>query len=276
MTVRSMIVVLLCTASAVFVAGCSRGQTAQQQDNIPLDRGPGYELLPARSQQVTDALDAAGGPASWTAAKKIEFKGVVTVYHPDGSRYLTEHHYCVYPWSRSVRIRADEPMGRFVWEMVNGRFAVVEGSDAVDVAQMQLSASDYIESVLKLVAAPTELWQGGISAAGADPGRIRGLWYRILEQHPTGAVDLLRSRDILPAGVPARHWSRILYYQNTDSGLLEIVCLIGRTEQKMLTVRGYDYKSRATAGVLVPSKMEVFEAEPQDILAKRLLTIDVE
>ncbi|MBN1805251.1 MAG: hypothetical protein JW837_08380, partial [Sedimentisphaerales bacterium] len=73
--------------------------------------------------------------------------------------------------------------------------------------------------------------------------------------------------------------SEAVFYQDRDSSLVNMIRLfctgtgfaIDRTVQY---VRGYDYKEVEKTGLLVPTRIELFETDARDHTQKRLVKID--
>jgi len=114
------------------LTGCSRPVVRSPQADSsadPLAVSPDREAL-ARAvppDYVMSILNASGGISAWAENRRLRAVGVVKIYRPDNSFYLTEHDFEVYPWSNAVRITASEPRGKFAWKMVAGRYEMLEG-----------------------------------------------------------------------------------------------------------------------------------------------------
>ena len=73
--------------------------------------------------------------------------------------------------------------------------------------------------------------------------------------------------------------SEAVFYQDRDSSLVSMIRLsctgtgsiIDRTVQY---VRGYDYKEVEKTGLLVPTRIEIFETDARDRMQKRVVKID--
>ena len=270
----------LVLALAVLVGGCKSVCTGQRQDKEAepdlLASGPDLAALAVPPEPAAKAIDAAGGFTEWTRTRKLQLDCVVTVYQPDGSFYLTEHRYEIYPWSNSIRISAQEPLSKFVWQFANGQFSVVEGDANVDVSRMSLSYRDFAEAVLRVTTAPVGFWDKSAEfAVLPELIRVKGLWYRPTEQ-------IRRAEQAVPAdekqkdvGLVEPYWSRVVLFQNGDSSLVDMIWFGDVRSQKFIAVRGYDYRELRKGGVLIPAKIEIFKTNPQVVLGERLVQIDL-
>ncbi|MEA3227370.1 MAG: hypothetical protein U9Q07_15575, partial [Planctomycetota bacterium] len=111
---------------AFLFAGC---QQEQQEEEVVLALAPDPATVSVSSDYAAQAIEAAGGLDAWTKTKELRLMCVVILYQPDGSHYLSEQRYAVYPWSKSIQISAAEPQGTSVWQLSRGRFDVLQGSD---------------------------------------------------------------------------------------------------------------------------------------------------
>jgi len=247
----------------------------QRPERELLAIGPDIETLTVAADYASHAVKATGGLDAWTKTKKLEFDGVVTFYHPDNSFYLTEHHFEVYPWSNSIRISAREPLTKFVWELTRGRFSVLQGDERADVSAMAVSYCDYAQAILSVVTAPVRLVDASVGfVKSPTPVKIEGLWYYPIEQTyliERVTPDSIDKKDITPV---ERYWSKVVFFQNRDSSLVDMVWFADIEQKKFLAVRGYDYKQTREDGVLVPAKIEIFETDAQAVLKQRVVKID--
>ena len=278
-------------ALVVLVVGCERQQNHVEQDTDRLAIGPNSTELVVPAKIIAKAVDSAGGFSAWTKTKKLELNCVVTIYRPDGSFYLTEHKYDIWPWSKAIRITAQEPLDRFIWEYSEGTFTVAQGDESADVSQMPVSYRDFAELVLRIVTAPAGFCNKTTNLlVQPNPVKFGGLWYQPLELVAQKLPDF--SDSPVEAGKPAGrtvhgraagegqktvepYWSRIVFFQNQDSSLVEIVWFADVAAQKYEAVRGYDYAEVSNAGVFVPHKIEIFRSDPQLGLRDRLVQIDM-
>lgn len=188
---------------------------------------------------ASGAIEATGGRRAWTKAEEIEFDCVVTFYNPDGSFYLTERRYEICPWSYSIRISA-----------------------ATDACQ--LPRDDFPELILNIVTAPVLFLDKSLEfTRGSGAVRIEGLWYYPIER-----------TNLYPPGAPPEpYWSNVVFYQDRDNSLVDMIRFAAADEEKFLIVRGYDYYELEKGGVLVPTRIEIFRTDPEGVLQQRLVKI---
>lgn len=263
--------------TALILAGCSRQAAQKPAPNADLLAiGPNRAVLSIPADYVSAAIDAAGGLATWTQCKKLPFSGVVTVYQEDGSFYLTEHRFQVYPWSDAIRISAREPRATFVWQVVGGQYRLVEGDPGLDVSRLGASYQDYAEAVLRIITAPVRLLDEGVAPTRRPaPVQITGQRYDLIDAKfpPQEIASKEKGREQVIVVEP--YWTRGVYFQNRDKSLIDMIWLGNPAKQRFLMVRGYDYARRERDGVLAPTKIEIFQAGPDAMLGQRLVQIDV-
>jgi len=275
---RVKFAIWLIVLSAFIVSGCRRVQKREI-----LTTEPNIEPLVFTADYASGAIQATGGTHVWMKTKKLELDCVVTFYQADDSLYLTEHHFEVYPWLNSIKISAQEPLRRFVWQLSQGRFNVLEGDEKYDVSPKIISYRDYAEAVLNLVAAPVRFLDelvGFIKEPG--PVKMEGRWYYpIAQTYPAQKASGLASEQIDVTPVEP-YWSKVVFFQDRDSSLVDMVWFAkvdegprsAGTQNKFLAVRGYDYKEAEKNGVLVPTKIEIFRTDARLAKAERLVKID--
>ncbi|MBN2269950.1 MAG: hypothetical protein JXN61_05005, partial [Sedimentisphaerales bacterium] len=111
-------------AGVIIVGGCA---VESKPGTDKLAVGPASERLKILPEEAGAAIQSAGGLVAWAGAKEIRMGCVATFYQADGSYYLTEQLYEVFPWSDSVRISGLEPGGEYAWEFQGGRLGVLRG-----------------------------------------------------------------------------------------------------------------------------------------------------
>jgi len=246
---------------ALLVAGC---ESAGIPKVDALAVGPDVERLAVESQYSAWAIKAAGGLDAWTKARAVEFDCVVTFYQPDGSYYLTEQHYQVFPWSNSIRISGQEPQGTYVWQLLKGQFAVLRGETRYDGLEVGVDSGCIAEGLLNVITAPARLLDESVEFKWlTEPVRLEGQWYQPIKRMAKAGVEGAASlRDAA-------------FYQKRSNSRIDIVllgCGIGRS---VLVVRGYDYRELEKGGVLLPSKIEMFKADASGSLRQRIIEINV-
>ena len=259
--------------TALAVAGCEQ---AQREDMDALASGPNVETLAVKADYAAGAIKATGGLQRWAKTTRLDLDCVVTLYRPDGSFYLTEHHFEVYPWSNSIRISAQEPLSNFVWQLQNGRLSLLEGRQRVDVSPIAGSYRDYAEAILTIATAPVRLLGDSARFIKApEPVKMEGLWYYPIAraQAVEQAASAKSERD--KAELVELYWSRVIFYQNRDSSLVDMLSFAEFDKNKFMAVRGYDYSEVEKGGVLVPAKVEIFTTDARSIVKKRVAKIDL-
>jgi len=277
-----MIWLVLLTAFAV--VGCEQ---AHKEDVDALASGPNVETLAIKADYAAGAISATGGLQRWARTTKLDLDCVVTLYQPDGSFYLTEHRFEVYPWSDSIRISAQEPLSNFVWQLSNGRFSLLEGRERADVSPIAGSYRDYAEAVLTVTTAPVRLLDDSVRFIKApEPVKMEGLWYYpIARVHPpeppASAAGKRKGVELVESAAGGRsagsqpYWSRVIFYQNRASSLVDMLSFAEFDKNKFMAVRGYDYAEIEKGGVLVPAKIEVFTTDARGTFKKRVAKIDL-
>jgi hypothetical protein len=248
---------------AVFVlAGCEQ---ERKEDADVLARGPEVEAIFPPSEEAARAIEAAGGLNAWKKTTKLQLDCVVTFYQPDGSFYLTEQCYEVYPWSNSIQISADEPQGTFVWQWSEGKFDVLQGADHIDTLPKAVPSCCFSEVILDITTAPVRFMDSSVEfSKRSDPVRIQGKWY----------YPINRQEKVFTGRI-----SEAVFYQDRDSSLVDMIRLActgtGLARDRIVQyVRGYDYKEVDKAGPRIPTRIEIFETDARDRTQKRLVKID--
>ncbi len=119
----------------------------------------------------------------------------------------------------------------------------------------------FAEAVLNIATASARLLDKSFKfTKSSKPVKIEGLWYYPME------------RDRVFVGA-LPYWSEVVYYQNTDNSLVDMIWFAGADGKKFLTVHGYDYSNVKKDGVLVPTKIEIFETDAGGLLQQKLVKI---
>jgi len=270
--IRRIVVVAL---AVVTLAGCGQ-QAAQDPPQAGgedlLAAGPDREVLSVPADYVATMLEASGGLSSWMQHKKLQADGVVKLYRPDGSFYLTEHALVVYPWSAAIRISANEPRGKFVWQMLDGRYEILEGDAPLDISPLGGSFQAYTSAVLQIVTAPVRLLEESTELyREPTPVRINGQWY----QRITARFGPREARGGQGATLVDPYWTDGLYFLNRGAGLIDMVWLGNATTKEYVLVRGYDYGDGEDGALRVPSKVEIFRSDADGVAGERLAQLDV-
>ena len=251
---------LLVLATAFVVAGCQQEYRGQAAGFNPL-ADPNF-VMP---DYASGAIEATGGRQAWTKAEKLRVDGVVTFYQPDGSFCLTEQHYEIYPWSNSIRISAAEPQGKLIWELSEGmgQFSVLADAEQVCALPISLSERRFAEGILYITTAPARFLDKRFEfRKSPDPAKIQGCWYYPIE---------LVSCEVTET-VPIRF--KVVFYQSSDSSLIDMIWYADFEREEFLMVRGYDYREVERGPVWLPAKIEIFKTDAQGVLQQRMVKID--
>lgn len=252
----------------LMLIGCGRqvSRTPDLSDDL-LAVGPGQmALASARPAYTLAALEATGGVSAWMDCRRIDLSGVVSAYRPDGSYYMTEHAYMVYPWSEAIRISAQEPRSRFVWRLVGLQFERLEGDPSLDVSPLAGAYQDYAAALLEISTAPVRLMDEQTRLDRRPlPVQIAGRQYDAID------ARFGIGEGGTPSGTPA-YWTNATYFLNRESSRVDMVWLANPLRRNFLVVRGYDY-ARAANGVMVPTEIEILRSDAEARLGTRLATI---
>ena len=250
-----------CTLIFAFAfAGC-RQQYDKEEPVLAL--APDAEAVSVSTDFAARAIEAAGGLDAWVKTKEVQLDCVVTLYQPDGSHYLTEQRYAVYPWSNSIRISATEPQGPLVWQLSSGRFRVLQGGDRITELPKAVSSQCFAEAVLNITTAPVRFLDDSAQFAKQNAAvKIQGQWYHPIDRQPR------------PGVASAERLARAVFYQDRDNSLIDMLRLACADTGKSLIVRGYDYDQVEKAGPLLPARIEIFGTDARGSLQERLVKID--
>lgn len=228
---------------------------------------PKAETIAFMADYASGAIEAAGGRQAWTNVKKLEFDTVVTFYKPDGSVYLTEHHYEIYPWSNSIRISAAEPQGKFIWELSKRGSKKARHRYIGDAFPSDLCGKQYFTALmLDIITAPVRLLDKSVGfSKEPKPVKLEGLWYYPIVR----AVPAPRRGGVEP------YWSKAVFYQRTEGSLIDMIWFSDIDQGKFLVARGYDYREIEKGGVRIPKKIEIFKTDAPGVLKERLVKIDL-
>lgn len=247
------------------VSGCQR---QPELDVDVLAYGPDVNAIVVTNGYTPRAIAATGGYERWIKTKDIQFDGVVTFYKSDGSFYLTEYHYEVYPWSNSILISAYEPQGKLAWQLTGNNFSILEGAKRIDLP-IALEKRCFAEAMRNIVTAPVRLLDSKVVfTEKLKPVKVEGLWYYPIEWTISDA-----NSDV--SGYVKPSWSKIVFYQNKDNSLVDMIWFANVSGEKFLAVRGYDYSTVEEKGVLIPSRIEIFTTDFRAVSQQRLVKVDI-
>jgi hypothetical protein len=246
---------------AVFIfLGCEQ---EQERDVEVLALGPDFETISVPPDYAARAIEAAGGFHAWTKTKELQLDCVVTFYQTDGSFYLTEQRYEVYPWSNAIQISAREPRGSFVWQLSKGQFDVIEGGAQTDELPTAAPSRCFAEVILNIITAPVRFLDGSVEFAeqGASV-KIQGQWYYRINRRGKPDVETVE------------RLAEAVFYQDRDNSLVDMILFACVDAGKLLIVRGYDCDEIERGGLLVPTRIERFSTDARGNLQRRLVKID--
>ena len=254
---NTMCWLVLVTVSVL--AGCE--QKYQDKEDTTA-YGPDIEKIVVTNSYTPRSIGATGGYQAWIKATQFQFDAVVAFYQPDGSFYLTEQHYEIYPWSNSIRISALEPQGELVWELSRGGAKGGESWHTGIGFPIELCSKHYFtELILDITTAPVRFLDSKVKFTERPrPVKIEGQWYHSIKRVNPDETGI---------------WSEAVFYQNTDSSLVDMLWFTDVDENKSFMVRGYDYHEVGKAGVRVPTKIEIFRTNAAGVLKQRLVKIDL-
>jgi len=263
MIARVMTGAVLIGLTAVMLTGCGwRASDASAPDLSLLATGPERQPLPTRSF-VSAALDATGTLAAWKECRKIEFHAAVAACERNGCYYLTEHDFVLYPWSAAVQVTAREPRADLTWRVVRGEYHAARADPNADVSPLRDWPRAYADAVFQIATAPVRMLENAV-LLGPRPAtvQIAGQWYLPIDAK-------FREQAATP------YWTQGVYFQNVDRSLVDMIWLGNPVTHKFLIARGYDYAPATDGGVLIPTKIEVFESDPDAHFGPRLALVDL-
>ena len=241
---------------ASLITGCRQ----QYQEGVDvLASSPDIQMLPVPPDYASAAIVATGGLQEWAKTVKIELEGVVALYQPDGSIYLTEQRYQIYPWSNSIQVSALEPQGEFICELSRGNFRILAGAEIISGLPSQVAERDLADAIITITTASVRFLDSSVKFTKAsEPVKMQGQWY-----YPI-------SGDFNSLGP---YWYKVVFYQNKDNSLVDMLRFAGVKEKKFLVVRGYDYSSIQKRGVLLPARIEIFATDARGALPQRVAQV---
>jgi hypothetical protein len=155
--------------------------------------------------------------------------------------------YC--SWSAAVQVTA-RAAGGLTWQVVHGRYDASRADPNADVSPLRGLSREYADAMLQIVTAPVRMLEDR-ALLGPRPATVQivGQWYLPIDAKYKEQAD-------------TRYWTQGIYFQTADRSLVDMVWLGNPLTHKFLVARGYDYTPSAGAGVLIPTKIEVFESDP--------------
>jgi hypothetical protein len=259
--------ICLVLAGALILMGCQQ----KYEENVvdTLDSGPDIQMTSVAPDYVVKAIEAVGGWNAWAGTKELQLDCVVTFYQSDGSFHLTEQHHVVYPWSNSVQISGQEPQGRFVWQLSQGKFDVLQEGEQSDALPVVIGSNHFAEMILSIITIPARFLDESAEFSKETTGlKIQGQWYYPITRLSRPAVGTELESE------PPLVLSKAVFYQDRDSSLIDMLVFDFMSGGSNFAVRGYDYTKVEKNGVLVPAKIEIFRTDAIGSLQERLVKID--
>lgn len=251
--VRFLIAGYLLIGGVVFFVGCKLSY-----QRAPVKIEPVADVNMVLADYAEQAIEASGGRSAWRQTDELALDCVVSFYHADGSYYVTAHSHRIYPWKGSIRMVGQEPQGAFTVEFSRQAQAGL-GHRGASFPVDLCGERQFPELVLDLATAPVRLLDRGVKfSRSAVPVEKQGRRYYRIER-VGGASGL---------------WSEAVLYQSVDSGLIDLLVFTEAQDGGYLAARGYDYRQGTGAGVLVPRKIEIFQADARGALKQRLVEIN--
>ena len=275
MVARVMPSAVLIVLTSLTLTGCGRQVSKESAPNFDLlATGPAQKVLPTVRPGVSEAVDAAGGLETWKQCTRIEFGAVVKACARDGSFYLTQQDFVLCPWSDAIQVTAHEPQAEFVWQVVGGRYYLPQVDPDLDVSPLGSERCDYAYAVLQIVTAPARMLENGLVLTPRPAVvQIDGQWYRPIDaQHAEKDNSGAKARG---KGGVEPHWTQSIFFQDQSRPLVDMIWLGDPDARKYLIVRGYDYAKVTGSDVKVPTKIEVFQSDPDANLGPRLALVDL-
>jgi hypothetical protein len=264
MNARVVTSAVLIVLTTVLLTGCGRRAAQESAPDLSLlATGPQRQPLPTPRIFVSAALDAAGGLAAWKDCKKIEFHAAVAACERDGCYYLTEHDFVLFPWSDAVQVTAHEPRADLTRQVVRGRYHAGRADPNADVSPLRGLSREYADAVLQIATAPVRMLEDR-ALLGPRPAtvQIAGQWYL--------PIDAKFKEQTAAPG-----WTQGIYFQSADRSLVDMIWLGDPVTHKFLIARGYDYAPATASGVVIPTKIEVFQSDPDATIGPRLALVDL-
>ncbi len=225
---------------------------------------PQAKMISVPTDYFTYSIEVVGGLENWGEIKQLDFDCLVTYYQSNGSFYLTEQRYDIYPWSNSIQISGEEPQGRYIWQLSQGQFHILEDNDQIRNSIVSNSNSCFAEAVLNILTIPARLLDNSFDfTRGNAPISVHGkLYYPVTRQ----------SRNVSENSVDE---SNAIFYQDANNYLVDIIWLDCQNTDNFILVRGYDYIKIKYSDIFIPSRIEISETNAQGMSQNKLVKIEI-
>ena len=245
----------------LIITGCRK---EYQNDVNVLAIEPQAEMITVPADYLAISIESAGGLENWGKIKQLEFDCLVTYYQSNGSFYLTEQHYNIYPWSNSILISGEEPQGRYIWQLSQGQFDILENSEQISNPIVNIGNNCFAEAVLNIITIPARLIDNSVVfTRGNAPINVQGqLYYPVTRQ--------IRNVNENPVNE-----SDAVFYQDTNNYLVDMIWFVYQNEENFVLVRGYDYIKVKNNNVFIPSRIEIFKTDAQGASKNKLVKIEI-
>jgi len=258
---RFSAIICLILAGVFIFAGCEQ---KQQEEVATLDVAPDRAALSAPSDYIAEAIKAAGGIDAWSKTKELNLDCVVTFYQADGSSYLTEQRYDIYPWSNSIQISGREPQGEYSLQLSKGRFESLKGGDSIDDPSATVGKRCMADMILNILTVPARFLDQSVEFdRQSNATKLQGRWYYAIDRRSKGSIE------------SALQSSKAIFYQDRDKAVVDMFRIVCNEGQMFLIVHGYDYTEVEKGGIVLPSRIEIFNSDAVGNMKDRLIRIDI-
>ncbi|MBN1125988.1 MAG: hypothetical protein JXA82_13350 [Sedimentisphaerales bacterium] len=218
---KSIVRMNVCILSVFIAAGC---QNSTEKANS----------LPKESPKTV--FTSCNGP-------RIQAECVLTQYQTDGSRYITQQKQWICPSSRSITIEASEPGGRYVWQLKQGAFQVVQKPVSVR-ENSPLCSSAIAQAVLSLFLAGGGYLE--MPSSDLESVKVEGVVY---QPYDWGSLPQL----------PKIQGVTTLILQDESTGLIDRVEIKPGSGGKVIHGHAFNFRRNIDTDKILPTRIEIFE-----------------
>ena len=225
---------------------------------------PQAKMISVPTDYFIYSIEAVGGLDNWGKIKQLDFDCLVTYYQSNGSFYFTEQHYDIYPWSNSIQISGEEPQGRYIWQLSQGQFHILEDNEKIRNSIVSNSNSCFAEAILNIFTIPARLLDNSYDfTRGNAPISVHGkLYYPVTRQN----------RNV---GGNSFDESNAVFYQDTNNYVVDMIWFVCQNRDGFILVRGYDYMEVENRDIYIPSRIEIFGTDAQGMSQNKLIRIEI-